>query len=105
MANEDALGIESADEKIFEDMIICNYSTDKSYNDRMKEITDLSEQFVIFNIYNQADMNEISFISNTADTEKISEELNLKKDITVKTETNTADSVSEYTKVIIIYKD
>ena len=86
-------------------MIICNYSTDKSYNDLMKEITDLSEQFVIFNIYNQADMNEISFISNTADTEKISEELNLKKDITVKTETNTADSVSEYTKVIIIYKD
>jgi pyruvate kinase len=71
----------------------------------MKEITDLSEQFVIFNIYNQADMNEISFISNTADTEKISKELNLKKDITVKAETDTTDSVSEYTKVIIIYKD
>jgi hypothetical protein len=50
-------------------------------------------------------MNEISFISNTADTEKISKELNLKKDITVKAETDTTDSVSEYTKVIIIYKD
>ncbi|OQB99505.1 MAG: hypothetical protein BWX78_01723 [Firmicutes bacterium ADurb.Bin099] len=105
MANEDTLGNASADEKDFDDMIICNYSTDKSYNDLMKEITDLSEQFVIFNIYNQADKNEISFISNTVDTEKISSKLNLKKDITVKAETDTADSVSEYTKVIILYKD
>ena len=89
----------------YDNLIVYNYVTDKNYDEIIKDIDIVSDEFLIIEVYTQAENNEISFISCNSNMQKLVQELNLKEDIKSKNDESIVSDSVEYIKFVIIYSD